>query len=87
MKASTIYLAMGVAAVISGSAMAQDNPPSSATGLNAGDNAQTTTSHKTGHAKKMKSPKSGSTGQSMKSGGTATPSGPRAPVSASGSGS
>lgn len=74
-------------------AFAQDNPPSSNTGMQAGDNAQTTTqpahtkshSHKSSHSKKMhKSPMN--SGPSEETGGTATPSGPGAPVSASGSG-
>jgi hypothetical protein len=93
MKRIAISCAAGAFALVCASAFAQDNPPSSNTGLQAGDNAQTTTqgpgthSHKSSHSKKMH----GSSG-SMKAGpseqptGTATPSGPGAPVSASGSG-
>ncbi len=85
--------AIGAVLCISSTAFAQTNPPSSSTGLQAGDNAQTTnqsagTTANPGmsHQKKMKHAKTSSTG--TKTGmGTATPSGPGAPVTASGSGS
>jgi hypothetical protein len=95
MKRFAISCAAGAFALVCASAFAQDNPPSSSTGLQAGDNAQTTTqgpgTHKQkSHSKKMHSSASnGSTmnsGPSNQPGGTATPSGPGAPVSASGSG-
>jgi hypothetical protein len=93
MKRIALSCAAGAFALVCASAFAQDNPPSSATGLQAGDNAQTTTqgsgmSHKHSHTKK----KSHSSHSSSNSGSTAgqsdtpTPGGPGAPVSASGSG-
>jgi hypothetical protein len=92
MKRFALSATAGAFALVCASAFAQDNPPSSSTGLQAGDNAQTTTqpahmkshSHKSSHSKMQKSPMSA--GPSMEPGGTATPSGPGAPVSASGSG-
>lgn len=94
MKRIALSCAAGAFALVCASAFAQDNPPSSATGLQAGDNAQTTTqgwggSHKLTHSKKSHSGSHSSsmkTGPSTAPGGTATPSGPGAPVSASGSG-
>ncbi|MEZ2351757.1 hypothetical protein [Caballeronia sp. RCC_10] len=93
MKRIALSCAAGAFALVCASAFAQDNPPSSATGLQAGDNAQTTTqgsgtSHKSTHMKKSHGSHSSSmkTGPSTAPGGTATPSGPGAPVSASGSG-
>ncbi|SAL77054.1 hypothetical protein AWB71_05379 [Caballeronia peredens] len=86
-----IALSAGAFALVCASAFAQDNPPSSTTGLQAGDNAQTTThgakssAHKTAHSKKAHT-SSMNSGPSTAPGGTATPSGPGAPVSASGSG-
>ena len=91
MKRFALSTAAGAIALVCASAFAQDNPPSSNTGLQAGDNAQTTTqhaqskSHKTSHSKKMQKSAT-SAGPSTDPGGTATPSGPSAPVSASGSG-
>lgn len=87
MKTHSILYALAATAAISGSAFAQDNPASSTKGLNAGDNVQSAPTHKSTHSKKMKSPKPGVAGQSTQPGGTATPSGPGVPVSASGSGS
>ena len=94
MKRFALSAAAGAFALVcASSAFAQDNPPSSNTGMQAGDNAQTTTqpaqskshAHKSSHSKKMhKSPMSA--GPSTDPGGTATPSGPGAPVTASGSG-
>lgn len=92
MKRFALSAAAGAFALVCASAFAQDNPPSSNTGLQAGDNAQTTTqpaqsksTHKSTHSKQMhKSPMN--SGPSMSPGGTASPSGPGAPVSASGSG-
>ncbi|WP_277183094.1 hypothetical protein [Caballeronia sp. BR00000012568055] len=91
MKRFAISCAAGAFALVCASAFAQDNPPSSSTGLQAGDNAQTTTQGPGTHKHKSSShtKKSGSTmssGQSMQPGGTATPGGPGAPVTASGSG-
>jgi hypothetical protein len=94
MKRIAISCAAGAFALVCASAFAQDNPPSSTTGLQAGDNAQTTTqgpgthhSQKSSHSKKMQGSKSTmSSGPSDQPGGTATPSGPGAPVTASGSG-
>ncbi|WP_244816563.1 hypothetical protein [Caballeronia sp. Lep1P3] len=95
MKRIALSCAAGAFALVCASAFAQDNPPSSATGLQAGDNAQTTTqgagssgsSHKS-HAKRSHHSHSStnSSGSSTTPGGTATPGGPGAPVSASGSG-
>lgn len=84
MKTLPVVYAVVATAAISCSAFAQDNPPSSTSGLNAGDNVQSAPEHKSNHSKKMKSSKPGVAGQSMPPGGTATPSGPGAPVSASG---
>lgn len=91
MKRIALSCAAGAFALVCASAFAQDNPPSSATGLQAGDNAQTTTqkshAHKSTHSKGMHG--SNSTmkpGPSTAPSGTATPGGPAAPVSASGSG-
>jgi hypothetical protein len=90
MKRFAISCAAGAFTLVCASAFAQDNPPSSSTGLQAGDNAQTTTQgpgthkHKSTHTKKSSSTMS--SGQSMQPGGTATPGGPGAPVTASGSG-
>ncbi|BBP99215.1 hypothetical protein BSFA1_43440 [Burkholderia sp. SFA1] len=92
MKRFALPAAAGAFALVCASAFAQDNPPSSNTGLQAGDNAQTTQpahakphANKSSHSKQMhKSPMNA--GPSTEPGGTATPSGPGAPVSASGSG-
>jgi hypothetical protein len=93
MKHFSMAYAIGAVLCISSTAFAQNNAPSSSTGLQAGDNAQTTnpsagTTANPGMSqhKKMKNAKTSSTGS--KTGmGSATPSGPGAPVSASGSGS
>jgi hypothetical protein len=93
MKHFSMATAIGAVLCISSTAFAQNNPPSSSTGLQAGDNAQTTTQSAGTTAnpgmsqhKKMKHSATSSTGS--KTGmGTATPSGPGAPVTASGSGS
>ncbi|MDB5836223.1 MAG: hypothetical protein JWR14_6053 [Caballeronia sp.] len=93
MKHFSMAYAIGAVLCISSTAFAQTNPPSSSTGLQAGDNAQTTnqsagTTANPGMSqhKKMKHAKTSSTGS--KAGmGTATPGGPGAPVTASGSGS
>jgi hypothetical protein len=93
MKRFALSAAAGAFTLVCASAFAQDNPPSSNTGMQAGDNAQTTTqpaqskshAHKTSHSKKMHK-SSMNSGPSAETGGTATPSGPGAPVSASGSG-
>lgn len=87
MKANAIFWALGATAVFSCGAFAQDSPPSSSKGLNAGDNVQSAPSKKATHTHKMKTPQPGTAGQKTQPGGTATPSGPGAPVSASGSGS
>jgi hypothetical protein len=91
MNKFSMSCAIGAVLCISTAAFAQNNPPSSSTGLQAGDNAQTTTpspgttanagmaKHKT-----MKHKKSGSSTPGMSA---ATPGGPAAPVGASGSGS
>ncbi|SAK92607.1 hypothetical protein AWB80_06701 [Caballeronia pedi] len=93
MKRIALSATAGAFALVCASAFAQDNPPSSNTGLQAGDNAQTTTqpaqskspAHKSTHSKQAhKSPMNA--GPSTAPSGTATPSGPGAPVSASGSG-
>jgi hypothetical protein len=87
-KGSAILFALGAAAVFSGSALAQTNAPASTKGVNAGDNVQSAPKHKPVHKGKMKTPQpatAGTTGAAP-SGGTATPGGPNAPVSASGSG-
>jgi hypothetical protein len=91
MKRFAISCAAGAFTLVCASAFAQDNPPSSNTGLQAGDNAQTTTqgpgTHKHTHKHSKKTHTSTmNSGPSTKPGGTATPSGPGAPVSASGSG-
>jgi hypothetical protein len=93
MKRIAISCAAGAFALVCASAFAQDNPPSSSTGLQAGDNAQTTTQGPgTHHSKKSSThskkahTSSMNSGPSTQPGGTATPSGPGAPVSASGSG-
>ncbi|GAB5094472.1 hypothetical protein P9250_16470 [Caballeronia sp. LP006] len=88
MKRIAISCAAGALALVCASAFAQDNPPSSNTGLQAGDNAQTTTTHahKT-HSKATHSSQSSmKPGPSTTPGGTATPGTAGAPVSASGSG-
>ena len=65
MKRFALSATAGAFALVCASAFAQDNPPSSNTGLQAGDNAQTTTqpahanshANKSSHSKKMqKSP-------------------------------
>jgi hypothetical protein len=93
MKQFSMAVAIGTVLCISNTAFAQTNPPSSTTGLQAGDNAQTVNQqaasaghssmshHKKKHSKSMSSTDSGAPGM-----GTATPSGPAAPVTASGSG-
>jgi hypothetical protein len=88
MKRFTMSCAAGAFAVMCASAFAQDNPPSSSTGLQAGDNTQTTQSPATHHAHKAKSHANKMHGASstMAPSGTATPGGPGAAVSASGSG-
>jgi hypothetical protein len=92
MKRFAIACAAGAFALTCASAFAQDNPPSSNTGLQAGDNAQTTTqgpgthSSKSSHKKMHSSKSTLNSGPSTAPNGTATPSGPGAPVSASGSG-
>ncbi|CAN7712197.1 hypothetical protein LJR029_004200 [Caballeronia sp. LjRoot29] len=93
MKHFSMAYAIGAVLCISSTAFAQSNPPSSSTGLQAGDNAQTTnqsagTAANPGMSqhKKMKHTKA-ATGSKTTGMGTATPSGPGAPVSASGSGS
>ncbi|QIE27435.1 hypothetical protein SBC1_55400 (plasmid) [Caballeronia sp. SBC1] len=93
MKQFSMAYAISAVLLVSSTAFAQTNPPSSSTGLQAGDNAQTTsqspgTTANPGmsHKKKTQHTKTSSTGS--KAGmGTATPSGPGAPVTASGSGS
>lgn len=91
MKHFSMACAFGAVLCISSTAFAQDNPPSSTSGLQAGDNVQTQnqTAGTTGtHHKSMKHKSSSSMGKSSTPGmGTATPSGPAAPVTASGSGS
>jgi hypothetical protein len=92
MKHLSMACAIGAVLCVSSTAFAQDNPPSSTTGLQAGDNVQSQnqTSGTTGttHHKTMKHKSSTSMGKSDTPGmGTATPSGPAAPVTASGSGS
>jgi len=71
---------------ISSAAFAQTNPPSFSSGLQAGDNTQSVPTHqRKPHHKKAKT--ASSTDSSATPGtGTATPSGPGAPVTASGSG-
>ena len=92
MKRSALSGVAGAFALVCASAFAQDNPPSSNTGMQAGDNAQTTTqpAHANSHASKSHSKKMHKSpmnaGPSTQPNGTATPSGPGAPVSASGSG-
>lgn len=94
MNKFSMSCAIGALLCISSAAFAQDNPPSSATGLQAGDNAQTTNQQagstamhkKTMKHKKMSSGTGSGTG-TPGAGGAATPGGPGAPVSASGSGS
>ncbi|SAK88779.1 hypothetical protein AWB76_06372 [Caballeronia temeraria] len=93
MKRFALSAAAGAFALVCASAFAQDNPPSSNTGMQAGDNAQTTAqpaqpnshAHKSTQSKKMHK-STMNAGPSTQPGGTATPSGPGAPVSASGSG-
>ena len=87
MKPCMMFYALGATAVFSCSALAQDNPPSSSGTLNAGDNVKSAPAHKSSHPKKMKSSNAGTPPSSTPPGGTATPGGPGAPVSASGSGS
>lgn len=94
MKQFSMACAIGAVLCISSSAFAQNNPPSSATGLQAGDNAQTqgqsagmTANSGMSQQKKMKPGKSTSSMGSKTPGvGSATPGGPAAPVTASGSG-
>lgn len=95
MNKFSMTCAIGAVLCISSAAFAQDNPPSSNTGLQAGDNAQTTNQQAASgamtHHKSMKKKKMSSSGMSNANGapgagGTATPGGPNAPVSASGSG-
>jgi hypothetical protein len=90
MKRNAIFCALGAGALamFSSSAFAQGNQPSSSQSLNAGDNVQTAPAHKTTHDRKMKTGKSsaGAAAPATQPGGTPTPSGPNAPVSASGSG-
>jgi hypothetical protein len=85
MKGLTFLCTVAAAATLSCNAFAQASAPNSSN-LNAGDNVQSTPVHKSTHTKKMKSTKAGAAGPSTQPGGTATPSGPGAPVSASGSG-
>jgi hypothetical protein len=91
MKQFSMALAVGAVLCISSTAFAQQtNPPSSTTGLQAGDNVQAqnqSAGSGTSNHKAMKHKSSTSMGSSKTSGmGTATPSGPAAPVTASGSG-
>ncbi|AIP33959.1 hypothetical protein DR64_8522 [Paraburkholderia xenovorans LB400] len=89
MKGHAILAALGALAIFSSGAFAQGNQPSSSQSLNAGDNVQAApTPHSTHTHKKMKSGKSaaGTAAPTTQPGGTATPGGPNAPVSASGSG-
>jgi hypothetical protein len=88
MKRNAIFCALGALAMISSSAFAQGNQSSSSQSLNAGDNVQTAPAHKATPNHKMKSGKSsaGTAAPATQPGGTPTPSGPNAPVSASGSG-
>ncbi|CAH2801433.1 MAG: hypothetical protein CBARDMAM_4377 [uncultured Caballeronia sp.] len=92
MKHFSMASTIGAVLCISSAAFPQNNPPSSSTGLQASNNAQTTnqsagTTANPGmsHPKKMKHTQTSSTG-SKTSMGTATLSGPGAPVTASGSG-
>jgi hypothetical protein len=88
MKRNAMFCVLGAFAMFSSSAFAQGNQPSSSQSLNAGDNVQTAPAHKATHDRKMKSGKSsaGAAAPATQPGGTPTPSGPNAPVSASGSG-
>jgi hypothetical protein len=93
MKQFSMACALSAILCISSTAFAQDNPPSSNTGLQAGDNVQTQnqsagTTANTGmsHQKKMKHTSTSSMGSQTPGMGSATPSGPGAPVTASGSG-
>ena len=85
MKGLAFVCAICAAATLSCNALAQTNAPASSKGLNAGDNVQDAPSHKSTHTKKVKA-EGGHRRSSTHPGGTATPSGPGAPVSASGSG-
>jgi hypothetical protein len=89
MKQISMACAIGAVLCISSAAFAQTNPPSSATGLQAGDNTDNVPTHTTTHHKKKKTKKMGASATSAETpgtSGTATPGGPGAPVSASGSG-
>lgn len=88
MKRNAIFCVLGALAMLSSSAFAQGNQPSSSQSLNAGDNVQTAPAHQATHDHKMKSGKSsaGAAAHATQPGGTPTPGGPNAPVSASGSG-
>ncbi len=82
MKRIAISCAAGAVALVCASAFAQDNPPSSNTGLQAGDNTQTTQSSGSQHMSKSHSKEMHGSKSTMNSGpftapaGTATPSGP-----------
>jgi hypothetical protein len=81
MKPISLAYVAAAALCLSSTAFAQ-----STTNLQAGDNAQTAPTHTPGtHHKKMKKTSTSSSGGAPST-GTATPSGPGAPVSASGSG-
>jgi opacity protein-like surface antigen len=93
MKKFSMAVTVSAVLCISSTAFAQTNPPSSTTGLQAGDNAQVenqqaASSGHSGmsHSKKKHSKSMSSTGGNTPGMGTATPSGPAAPVTASGSG-
>jgi hypothetical protein len=88
MKSISLACAAGAVLLVSSTAFAQTNPPSSATGLQAGDNTQNVPTHmKKSGTKHHKSKMSSTSGSGdAPSTGTATPSGPGAAVSASGSG-
>jgi hypothetical protein len=80
MKQLSMACAFSAIMCVSSAAFAQTNPPSSSSGLQAGDNTQSVPTHqKHPHHKKSKSTSGSDT--------SSTPSGPGAPVTASGSGS
>lgn len=86
MKVFTLMCAVCATVTLTCNAFAQSNAPASAKGLNTGDNVQDAPVHHSTHIKKSTSPKAGAAGPATELGGTAAPSGPGAPVSASGSG-
>jgi hypothetical protein len=85
MKQISMACAFSAIMCISSAAFAQTNPPSSPSGLQAGDNTQSVPTHqRKPHHKKAKT---GGADSSATTGmGSATPGGPGAPVTASGSG-